>query len=329
MSAISKNIIWILSSLFIVLSIEISFHILNYQYKLFNADAEVTVSIPGIKEGFTQQGLTYLEDEDLFVFSGYMLDSSKPSRLYVVSKKSNNDVKYVTLQVNNRDFYGHCGGVATDGVNMWVASGNRVYRLNVADLLKAENGQSIEVIDYFNPQNEASFCCVSNGMLWVGEFYREGNYETDESHWFLANDGYHNKAIVSAFEINSERPFGIESTTPNKILSIRNSVQGMTVTKSGRIVLSTSYGAKANSYFYIYKNVFTDNSDSTLKVNNVDVPVWYLDDAELQRSFRGSCMAEGIVYVNGEVYVSFESACQKYYKRASENVEYLKSFKLD
>ena len=141
MSAISKNIIWILSSLFIVLSIEISFHILNYQYKLFNADAEVTVSIPGIKEGFTQQGLTYLEDEDLFVFSGYMLDSSNPSRLYVVSKKSNNDVKYVTLQVNNRDFYGHCGGVATDGVNMWVASGNRVYRLNVADLLKAENGQ--------------------------------------------------------------------------------------------------------------------------------------------------------------------------------------------
>lgn len=323
-----KITLWIILAVIVILGIAILIYFFGDNYDEFYERTEEEFNIPGIEDGFTQQGLTYLENENLFVFSGYMNDETLPSRIYIVNGEQNEVVKYFTLKVDNKDYFGHCGGIATDGVNMWVATtDDLVYRFSVNDALEVENASSVNVIDGFNPNNSADFCNVTNGILWVGEFYREGNYETNSSHYFTTIDGSQNKAIISAFEINSDKQYGVESTTPIQILSVGNLVQGMTISNSGKIVLSTSYSIP-NSQILIYENVLENENDTTMKINEVDVPVWYLDSTVLEESISGPCMAEEIVYVDGKVYISFESACKKYSAVVRENVDHVRSFEL-
>ncbi len=324
-----KITLWILVAIVLILVIAVLVYFFGDNYDEFYERTNEEVNIPGIEDGFTQQGLTYLENEDLFVFSGYMKDESMPSRVYLVNGEQNEVVKYFTMKLNDEDYFGHCGGISTDGTNFWLATtDDMVYRMAVSDALSVENGGAVNFIDGFNPQNSADFCNVTNGVLWVGEFYREGNYETDESHYFATSNGTENRAIISAFTIDSAGEYGLASITPTQILSIGALVQGMAISDSGKIVLSTSYSIP-NSNIKIYENVLENPNDTTMKIGEVDVPVWYLDDSVLEENISGPCMAEELVYIDGRVYISFESACKKYSAVVREKVDCVRSFELN
>ena len=305
----SKIILIVFACISFVFGIFTLVYFYGDSYEEFYSRARAEIEIPGLEEGFTPQGFTYLESEELYAFSGYMNNSSMPSRVYLVDKAGK--AKYFTLELEGEAYFGHAGGIACFQNLFWLASADGyVYTFYLADALNAENGSKVIVKDGFKVGNNADYCAVVGNTLWVGEFYRAGNYETDSSHHFETQDGT-NKAVIFSYTINENNFAGLESVVPNSVLSVTDQVQGMTITASGRIVLSTSYSLP-NSCIYIYKNVLSQPSQINMLIDNHIVPVYILDSTVLDEKISAPCMAEEIEYIGGRLYISFESACKKY-----------------
>lgn len=351
------------------------------------------VEIPGLDEGAVPQGLASyytgytLENEDgttrtgkqdYYFISAYM--KSGPSRIYVTGEKTGY-VGYVTMTLDGEDFTGHCGGVATSGSTLWVASDGFVYvakrsatsYTNIAEEVIAKataNGkllggtnesddgeesggdaqqlQTIAFTAQFNANCNASFCYYysAGNKLYVGEFYRKGNYETDLSHRMTTPSGDYNTAVVYEYTVSSSTTYKYGLTTltntnisdENKvpkiqrIYSITGQIQGFARTESGAIVLSQSYGlspshllyydytkVNANSskynavegmYNFTYAGIETVNHNA---VTDSSLYVYFIDGAALLRDYTLPSMTEGLCVTNdGKVNVLFESGCYKY-----------------
>ena len=223
---------------------------------------------------------------------------------------------YITIKGASIDAlsFGHLGGVATVGNDVWLASEGVVMRISLAAVLATENNLDVAVIDEFKAGNQASFAYASNDKLYIGEYYKEGKFETDESHKIITSKGY-NQAIATEYTIEEGKPSGIVSSQPNLVLSLPAQVQGFTY-DSGKIILSTSYGI-APSQLHVF-NVDLDTpegrkTNSTFKLNGVDIPMIVLDlDLNLNKTIKAPAMSEGMDVVGGRVHVLFESACDKY-----------------
>ena len=317
----------VLASIFLLLSLATLFYYYADNYDEFYARAEKSVTIPGIEDGFTQQGFTYVRGEDIYAFSGYMKNENLPSRVYLVNS-AGETIKYFTLKFNVEDYFGHAGGITQFGNLFWLATTEGyVYTFYLSDALNVENGGAVVIKDSFEVGNNADYCSVVGSTLWIGEFYRAGNYETNSSHHIECADGT-NMAVIFGYTINEENFAGLDSTVPNKVLSVTNLVQGMTITDSGKIVLSTSYSIP-NSTIYVYKDVLSEPSDTNLYIDNNIVPVWILDSEVLEEKISAPCMTEDLDYVDGKVYISFESACKKYSLFVREQVPNVYSIKID
>lgn len=302
-----KKFIIITSAIIIVIVSALLIYYFADNYDEFYSISTAEYDIPGLDDGFTPQGIAYV-DENNVLMSGYMKDGSL-SRIYVVNP-NNNSYKYVTLSNDSEGFYGHCGGITTDGQDVWIASEKTVYRLSLEELLNTERNKEIEVIDTFTPCNNADFICYKDGYLWIGEFYHKSKYPTDPSHHFKVSEDITNHSIVSQYSINSDKPCKIEET-PNYIISVPDLCQGMAFSNSNKVILSTSYSI-ANSNIYVFPQIDYEAWDTVLKVNGIDVPVYHLVADEAETHISAPCMSEEIYYNDGKVYILFESACKKY-----------------
>ena len=247
---------------------------------------------PGLNDGFVCQGIAANEANNVFIVSGYMKDHSA-SRLYITDK--NNESYFVSLSTNGKAFKGHAGGVATTGDNIYLASGDTIYTFSLSEVLNSENGAIIDIGEGIEVNNQASFVYTDETHLYVGEFHDGENYITE--HPYQTNDGKY-YAIISRYPLN-------DLTTPNKIYSIRNKVQGACFTPDGKVVLSTSYGL-TSSVFYVYNEADAVDSGQTLD----GAPVYYLNNC--LNEIKGPAMSEDLDYYDGKVITLFESACNKY-----------------
>lgn len=247
---------------------------------------------PGLNDGFVCQGIAANEANNVFIVSGYMKDHSA-SRLYITDK--NNESYFVSLSSNGKAFKGHAGGVATTGDNIYLASGDTIYTFSLSEVLNSENGAIIDIGGGIEVNNQASFVYTDETHLYVGEFHDGENYITE--HPYQTNDGKY-YAIISRYPLN-------DLTTPNKIYSIRNKVQGACFTPDGKVVLSTSYGL-TSSVFYVYNEADAVDSGQTLD----GAPVYYLNNC--LNEIKGPAMSEDLDYYDGKVITLFESACNKY-----------------
>lgn len=247
---------------------------------------------PGLNDGFVCQGIAANEENNVFIVSGYMKDHSA-SRLYITDK--NNQSYFVSLSSNGKAFKGHAGGVATTGDNIYLASGDTIYTFSLSEVLNSENGAIIDIGEGTEVNNQASFVYTDETHLYVGEFHDGENYITE--HPYQTNDGKY-YAIISRYPLN-------DLTTPNKIYSIRNKVQGACFTPDGKVVLSTSYGL-TSSVFYVYNEAEAVDSGQTLD----GAPVYYLNNC--LNEIKGPAMSEDLDYYDGKVITLFESACNKY-----------------
>ena len=247
---------------------------------------------PGLNDGFVCQGIAANEANNVFIVSGYMKDHSA-SRLYITDK--NNESYFVSLSSNGKAFKGHAGGVATTGDNIYLASGDTIYTFSLSEVLNSENGAIIDIGEGIEVNNQASFVYTDETHLYVGEFHDGENYITE--HPYQTNDGKY-YAIISRYPLN-------DLTTPNKIYSIRNKVQGACFTPDGKVVLSTSYGL-SSSVFYVYNEADAVYSGQTLD----GAPVYYLNNC--LNEIKGPAMSEDLDYYDGKVITLFESACNKY-----------------
>lgn len=276
------------------------------RYPEFDALAREEEKIGYLEDGISPQGLCTLPEESgyRFCMSGYLTDGA--SRLCF---SGGGTQKYIELEKDGKALTTHFGGVTCSGNYLLVASGKEIVRVALADALAAENGARVAVKDSFKTGLNNAYCYYADGMLYVGEFYRKGNYATDESH-HLTENGETNYAFVYVFEGDESAAGGVKDTTPEKVLSVRALVQGIAV-YGDRIALSTSYGLP-DSVLYIYDNVFSKEPQGSVTLDGAEIPLYRLDKTCLKSQLVMPCMSEEICVEDGRMYVLFESLSKKY-----------------
>jgi len=248
---------------------------------------------PGLGDGFVCQGIAASEENGVILVSGYMKDHSA-SRIYITDM--NNVSRYICLKQAGEDFTGHAGGVATAGGTVYIASDNKIFTVSLESVLNAKSGDVLDIGEGTSVNNEASFAYTDDTYLYVGEFHDGGKYNI-EGHENETAEGTH-YAICTSYALS-------DLTTPVKVYSIRNKVQGICFTPDGKVVMSTSYGLK-DSVYYVYQLDQATDSGKTLD----GAPLYYLD--QLEKEMKGPAMSEGLDYRNGKVITLTESASNKY-----------------
>ncbi len=250
---------------------------------------------PGLSGGFVCQSVCAYEEGGKFLVSGYMKDGVSASRIYVTDKDNNSH--YVSVMLEGKAFAGHADGIAYNGDTAYLVCDGAIHVLSLSDILNAKNGDEVEIKEVIALDNNGGASVYTDGTyLYVGEFHDPATpyimnnpYETP--------DGTYN-AIIARFTFD-------DLTTPDKIYSVRNQVQGICFTPDGKVVLSTSYGL-ADSYYYVYNE--SDAVDSGLTRDGV--PVYFL--CEPTQVVKGPAMSEGLDYYDGKIITLTESASDKY-----------------
>lgn len=287
-------------------------------FTAYNEKSEKFCEIPGLDTEFVPQGLAYSDYLDKVIICGYMNDGGA-SKIYVINPVNGECEKSVSLiETNGEEYTGHCGGVAAFESNAWVVSGKYARRLPLEMLKNAENGASVKFADKFNSGTRASYINCSNGILWVGEYHKNGDtYVTEDSHHLVSPDGEKMNAWTCGYILESGNPQGFtydgsskEIVAPDYILGTESMCQGFTQLSDGRFVTSIS-GQITKSELNTYNNVLEKEHDGTVKIGEKDVKIWFLDSAEAVSSLNALPRSEGIDNYNGRLLVLYESGCKK------------------
>ncbi|MBR5126307.1 MAG: hypothetical protein IKU68_06190, partial [Oscillospiraceae bacterium] len=146
-----------------------------------------------------------------------------------------------------------------------------------------------------------------DGYLFAGNFYIAEHYETPDHHRITTPAGDQNTSLITVFRADESFEFGIDPAAVAAI-SAPDKVQGMCFTEEG-IVLSISWSlTDSNLLFYAYD----DQRVGQVEVLAGEVPLYYLDSANLVHTAVLPPMSEELVYRDGRVEVMCESACNKY-----------------
>lgn len=278
-------------------------------YPQFDAVARAEFAIPGLSEGVCPQGLCALPENEEgydFAVSGYL--SKGASRVYFIDGEGEAETKYIAVLENGAEDASHFGGVACSEEYLYVACGSRVACLPLSQALAAENGKGVEAA-YFEAGLNAAFLQYFENRLYVGEFYRSGNYETDASHHLKTPSGETNPALIFVYAAG-EGVGGIDSSAPVQAISVREQVQGVAVYEDG-VALSCSYGL-ADSGIWVYENALSGAAQGTFAFNGAEVPLYFLDSENMRGKLTAPCMSEEIAVREGRLYILFESKANKY-----------------
>lgn len=279
-------------------------------------NSEATFRIPGTDGGFVAQGISDDAAGGNFFVTGYMKDGGA-SPVYVVDKASGELKKTVYLRMTDgTDFDGHCGGLEVYGEYVYIAGSGDccIYVCRYSDVIGADDGGKVDMIGKVNlklsgsDKVRVSFVTKTETGLIVGEFYRPGNYETVEGHWYTTEAGDENKAIAVAINFSENGEFGLDAE-PSYALSLPDQVQGLCVSGNS-IYASTSY-AVAFSHIYRY-DLEKARTGATVTLLGKELPLYVLDSASLRSDRKIAPMSEEIIIVDGMLYTMCESASDKY-----------------
>lgn len=280
--------------------------------------------IPGLSDGFVPQGLCYVKSLNAFLVSGYMA-SGQPSRLYVVDATSGATTKYVCFKNKNMAYFGHAGGVTCFAGSGYISSEGTIFRFALADLGAANNGDYLNFVSSISTGNGSDFCCVNNGYIFAGEFYKFRKFPTDLSHHIMVDDKLQNSAVVFAFKLSQNGEFA--SKLASFAISIPDIVQGMEFI-DGNIWLSSSYGL-SKSKLSVYNDVTNSPATQKISFKQQNIPLYILSGKNLKRCFTLSPMAEEISLCEDKLFVLFESASKKYKKFNRVRIKNVYGFKIE
>lgn len=274
--------------------------------------SEKAFVIPGISDGMIHQGLAYDSENDAFLITGYRTDG-KASQVSVVSRKDGREIKRLSLANSDGSaFTGHVGGITVAGAYVYVADSKGLAVFSKAGFDSASDGDSISSVGLFRTSTESdslhvAFTHAEGDMIYVGEFYREQNYPTPDSHKYTTAAGDRNTALILAYRLDASAPLGISEEIV-RAYSAPGLVQGMCFDSDGRIYLSTSY-AVAFSHIRSYN---AEKEEGSITVLGQTVPLFVLDSSAMTGDLKLAPMSEEIVIVDGRLYTMCESATNKY-----------------
>ncbi len=303
-------VIWTLILVLSAVAVFLGVWWFGFSYSGFDDVAAREASIPGLDSGLSPQGLCPLPERSGYDFamSGYI--SGEPSRVYLIKNTANvsQEERYVTFTENGKADDSHFGGIACSDDYMYIASEKKIIRISLDKVLGAENGGAVEIDDFFETDFRSNaYCYIFGGMLYVGEFYRPGNYNTDVSHHMEVN-GKTNHALVYVYAMDEKHEGGIADMVPAKVISVCDEVQGIAVDGES-IYLSCSYGLPA-SRLKKYENRLDTETAETFSVGGAQVPLYRLADKDADLTMP--CMSEEICLKDGKLYVLFESMSKQY-----------------
>lgn len=266
--------------------------------------------VPEIHSGYAPQGIAYSAEKDVYLATGY--DGENETVLYVVEDGVSRRV--LLADEKGEILRGHGGGITCAQDCVYVANDSALQQYSLSEILSAKSGDRVTSTAKHAVGNAASFCFSTDGLLYVGEFFRAGNYETDEAHHFKTPNGDENKAIVSCYQLDENGL--LTETYPMYAISITGLVQGFAV-HSSTFILSRSYGL-ANSSLEYYENLLP--TEKTVRISFAedssiapkDVPLYYLDSTNLTKTIVLPAFSEDLTIVGDRVVVTNESACNKY-----------------
>lgn len=259
--------------------------------------------IPGLNTAFVPQGFDYIERSDTYLICGYMNDDSA-SRVYV---RRGDDTHHVNLlYADGTPYRKHAGGLCHNGEYLYIAGDDGVDVFSLHDVLEGRDAKKLGKI---LTGHDMAYCSFYDGYLLAGNFYHEKTYETPAHHRITTPAGDANTALITVFKADGDAAFGI-NPTPVAAFSTRGKVQGICFTSDEEIILSTSYGV-ASSHLYRYR--IDTLRATTIEVLGGEVPLYYLDSANLTDTITLPPMSEELVYRDGRIYVLCESACNKYF----------------
>ena len=277
-----------LSAIFILVFGGINVFKFIYYHEYYSLREELCIN-PGLSDGYIPQGITYVENKNILLTSGYM-SNKKASRIYITD--FNNNSSYVSLSQNGKEFNGHVGGIASLNNDVYLANEEKLYKLNLNDIL---NNKTVDVKEGIDVNNAASFVFSDDNDIYVGEFHDGGKYVTN--HPYETKEGMH-YAIITAYSKD-------DLTKPLRVYSVRNKVQGFCITPKGDMILSTSYGLSDSIYYVYHQNEIT-KTDLTLD----NAPVYFLENCA--RKLKGPAMSEDLDIYDDKVITLTESASDKY-----------------
>ncbi len=271
-------------------------------YHDYLAEKETVCKIPAIGDGFVPQGLSTAE-AGVYLHSGYD-GKTHEMRLFVVTEDDTKEL--IPTDADGKRLEGHGGGIAWAGDFVYVASEGKLTVFRYTDFKNAKEGDRVQCVSTFEVDTEASFCFADGRFIYVGEFYRAEDYETDPSHYFTTPDGTENRALMSAYPLAPDG--SLADSYPAYSLSIPHQVQGFAI-KGETVVLSRSWGVSSSSLDF-YKGM--KDSGQTIDVSGKQIPLYYLDSTNYDKTVKLPAFSEGLAVEGDRVLISFESACNKY-----------------
>lgn len=278
----------------------------------FFGGAKAEMTTPGLWEDFVPQGFDKLETGE-YLMAGYAKDGVSPSSVYVVNGKDKN-----RCQLYNQDgsaYTSHAGGLTHFNNYVYIANDTHedttyLDMFLLSDVLDKDGKATL--LDSIPVPNRLAYCSVYDGKMYTGAFYREGSvYLTPESHHLKTPSGETNVALMFVYSLDESTGKFI-SETPDMIYSTTSNIQGMCMTDSGKIILSTSWGL-SKSKLYVYDPTTSDAAAYSYEfAPGVHVPLVHLCQENLTKTIVAPPMAEELVYENGRVLILTESASMKY-----------------
>lgn len=264
-----------------------------------NADARFV--IPGLSDNVVPQGFDMLED-GTYLMCGYMSDDTA-SRVYIRDPAGKTYFSRLYFE-DGSAYLKHAGGICHNGDYVYLAGDDGVDVFLLSDLMKGEDAYMLGTIP---TGHDMAFCSFYDGYLFAGNFYFPEHYETPAHHRITTPAGDQNTSLITVFRADEALEFGID---PNAVAAISapDKVQGMCFTEDG-IVLSISWSLTDSNLLYYSGDC---ERTGTVEVLSGEVPLYYLDSANLVHTVVLPPMSEELVYRNGSVEVMCESACNKY-----------------
>ena len=267
-----------------------------------------------INSGWAPQGIAYTGDGN-YIQTGY--DGDNNVVVYFGSGESFKRI--VPVDGNGNRAKGHAGGVACTKDNVYIANDNTLLRLDLNAIKSVGGGGNVTVSQTIPVDNRAAYCYSDDNYLYVGEFYRAGNYETEQSHHYTTPNGENNKAIVSCYKLDEDGMVCEDGVQPypEYCISVTGLVQGFAI-KDGTAVLSRSYGLKDSELQY-HTLPAEPSAQITVafKKNEAaegkQAPLYYLDGTTLFKTLTLPAFSEDVTIVNDRVVVTNEASANKYF----------------
>ncbi|MBQ9760698.1 MAG: hypothetical protein IJW16_05060 [Clostridia bacterium] len=289
----------------VLLAVGIFFLRDRIMYSDFYDVAEKGMKAPGLWNGYVSQGFDYYEARGVYLSCGYD-KSGDASSIYIMNGEEQTQVEL--KNADGTDYTGHTGGIDTYGPYIYITGAKGCDLFLVDDVFDGDGKAT--VAGEIKTINDPAYCTVRGDLLYAGSFYDTGKYETPMEHRFTTPAGDRNTAIISVYRLDPTTGKAV-SEVPEVVISTTSQVQGMTFINDSTMVLSSSYGLSTSLIRFYDLNKMEANG-TTLKVGEVDVPVWFLDSSALVETVEAPPMAEEIVYHDGKLWILTESASMKY-----------------